>query len=129
MTNTRLFIGLLLPLVFLFGIVVVAQQPEASPAATPASPAATPAPTSTATPKPSPTPTPKLIKMNGHLELDDIVEIFVEGLEQWAETHDPNKLVPYINGRAIKGDYPDEIHLERGRLIFHLQITPESRDP
>ena len=67
--------------------------------------------------------------MNGHLELDDIVEVFVDGLEQWAETHDPNKLVPYINGRAIKGDYPDEIHLERGRLIFHLQITPESRDP
>ena len=67
--------------------------------------------------------------MNGHLELDDIIEVFVEGLEQWAETHDPNKLVPYINGRAIKGNYPDEIHLERGRLIFHLQITPESRDP
>jgi outer membrane murein-binding lipoprotein Lpp len=69
--------------------------------------------------------------MNGHLELDDIVEVFVENLEPWAENqnHDPNKLVPYINGRAIKANYPDEIHLERGRLIFHLQITPESRDP
>jgi len=67
--------------------------------------------------------------MNGHLELDEVLEVFVENLEQWAETHDPNKLVPYINGRAIKGNYPDEIHLERGRLIFHLQITQESRDP
>lgn len=67
--------------------------------------------------------------MLGHLELDDIVELHVQNLEQWAETHDVNKLVPYINGRAIKGNYPDEIHLERGRVIFHLQITKESKDP
>ena len=36
------------------------------------------------------------------------------------ENNDPMKLVPYINGRAIKGNYPDELHLERGRLIYHL---------
>lgn len=66
--------------------------------------------------------------MNGRVQLDDVLEVYVENLEQWAETHDPSKLVPYINGRGIKGNYPDEIHLERGRLIFHLQITPESRD-
>jgi hypothetical protein len=66
--------------------------------------------------------------MLGHLELDDIVELHVENLDKWAETHDVNKLVPYINGRSIKGNYPDEIHLERGRVIFHLQITPESKD-
>src|SRR5262249_35637665 len=107
-----------------------AQEPEASPTATPESvPAASPKPTASPAATPKPSPMPKLIRMNGHLELDDILEVFVEGLEQWAETHDPNKLVPYINGRAIKGNYPDEIHLERGRLIFHLQITPESRDP
>ena len=129
MTKTNLLIRLFLCF-FLLGMVVFAQQPEASATDTPAAaPAATPAASSAATPKPSPIPTPKLVRMNGHLELDDVVEIYVDGLEQWAETHDPNKLVPYINGRAIKGDYPDEIHLERGRLIFHLQITPESRDP
>lgn len=66
--------------------------------------------------------------MIGHLELDDVVELHVENLEKWAENHDINKLVPYINGRAIKGNYPEEIHLERGRVIFHLQITPESKD-
>lgn len=134
MTNTRLFIGLILAFFFLV-TVATAQEPEASPAtseptptpATTAKPGASPAPA--ALPKPTLSPTPKLIKMNGHLELDDIIEVFVEGLEPWAETHDPNKLVPYINGRAIKGNYPDEIHLERGRLIFHLQITQESRDP
>ncbi|MEN3330028.1 MAG: hypothetical protein V7638_4835 [Acidobacteriota bacterium] len=66
--------------------------------------------------------------MLGHLELDDIVEVHIENLEKWAENHDVTKLVPYINGRAIRGNYPEEIHLERGRLIFHLQITPESKD-
>lgn len=66
--------------------------------------------------------------MLGHLELDDVVELHVDNLEKWAETHDVNKLVPYINGRAIKGNYPEEIHLERGRVLFHLQITPESKD-
>ncbi len=70
--------------------------------------------------------------MQGNLELDDIVEVRVQNLEQWVnlntEVHDPLKLVPYINGRAIKGNYPDELHLERGRLIYHLQITPENRE-
>jgi hypothetical protein len=66
--------------------------------------------------------------MQGHLELDDVVELHVANLEQWAETHDVNKLVPYLNGRAIRGNYPDELHLERGRVIFHLRITPESKD-
>ena len=134
MTNTRLFTGLILTL-FLLVTVAAAQEPEASSTVTP-EPTGTPAATAkpgaspaAVLPKPTPSPTPKLIKMNGHLELDDVLEVFVEGLEQWAETHDPNKLVPYINGRAIKGNYPDEIHLERGRLIFHLQITPESKDP
>lgn len=132
MTNTSLFIRLFLAF-FLLVTVAAAQEPEASPTQTPEStPAATPKPGASpaaALPKATPSPTPKLIKMNGHLELDEVLEVFVEGLEQWAETHDPNKLVPYINGRAIKGNYPDEIHLERGRLIFHLQITQESRDP
>jgi len=141
MTKPSLFIRLFLAFFLVTVVAVTAaavQQPEASPAATAetttpgttAKPEASPVPAATVpTAKATPTPIPKLIRMNGHLELDDIIEVFVEGLEQWAETHDPNKLVPYINGRAIKGNYPDEIHLERGRLIFHLQITPESRDP
>jgi hypothetical protein len=106
--------------------IVSAQQPSPSPAATP-TPTASPTPT----PGPSPAPSPKVVRMNGHLELDTILEVFVENLEQWAQNpnHDPTKLVPYIDGRAIKGNYPEEVHLERGRLIFDLAITPESRDP
>jgi type II secretory pathway pseudopilin PulG len=64
----------------------------------------------------------------GNLELDDVVEIHVENLEQWAEKNDASKLVPYINGRMIKGNYPEEIHLARGRLIYHLEITPDNKE-
>lgn len=98
----------------------------------------------TTQPSPSPTPTdaaqpgstplqpilpkkPRVIAMMGNLELDDIVEVNVENLEQWAQANDPSKLVPYINGRAITGNYPEELHLERGRLIYHLEVTPENK--
>jgi hypothetical protein len=119
MKNISLFTRLLLVLV-LFATAGVAQN---------ATPTPTPTPTASPTPSPSPAPSPNVDGMLGHLELDDIVELHVQNLEKWAETHDVNKLVPYINGRAIKGNYPDEIHLERGRVIFHLQITKESKDP
>ncbi len=81
-------------------------------------------------PSPSPTPElePKVIRVLGNLELDDIVEINMENLEKWDETNDANKLVPYINGRAIKGNYPEELHVERGRVIYHLEITPENKE-
>ena len=116
MKTTSLLIRLLIA-PFLFVTIAAAQ--EGTP---------TPTPTASATPSPSPAPSPRVDTMLGHLELDDIVELHVENLDKWAETHDVNKLVPYINGRSIKGNYPDEIHLERGRVIFHLQITPESKD-
>ena len=91
-----------------------------------------PAPSPTATPVASPSPTPKIeprvtTAIPGNLELDDIIELRIENLEKWAETHDATKLVPYINGRAIRGNYPEELHLERGRLIYHLEITPENK--
>jgi hypothetical protein len=128
MTNIRLFTRLLF--VLLTATIVSAQQDATpSPATTPAPPAAqSQQQTATATPSPSPAPEPKVVSMLGHLELDDIVELRIENLEKWAETNDANKLVPYINGRAIRGNYPEELHLARGRLIFHLQITPESKD-
>ena len=87
-----------------------------------------PSPTPSASPTPTPLPQPKVIGHVGNLELDDILEINLQNLEPWAEKNDPNKLVPYINGRAIKGDYPEELHLTRGRLIYHLEITPENKD-
>lgn len=105
------------------------QSPQPQPDATPA-PAASPG----ASPSASPVVTkiiPRVTQMLGHLELDDILEVRIQNLEQWAaasENNDPAKLVPYINGRAIRGNYPDELHVDRGRLIFHLQITPENKE-
>src|SRR6185312_1190230 len=61
------------------------------------------------------------------VELDRVVEVQIENLEEWAANHDVNKLVPYIGGRAIRGNYPEELHIERGRLIFHLESTPENK--
>ena len=104
-------------------------QPKPSPAATDAS---QPAGSPTQPDNGQPTVTavtalkPRVIHMMGTLELDDIIEVDLENLEKWAETNDASKLVPYINGRAIKGNYPEEIHLERGRLIYHLEITPDN---
>lgn len=97
------------------------QQPTASPTPTDAAqPAGTPL-------QPVLPKKPRVVAMIGNLELDDLVEVNVENLEQWAQTNDPSKLVPYINGRAITGNYPEELHLERGRLIYHLEVTPDNK--
>jgi hypothetical protein len=105
-----------------------ASQPAPSPSATNAAqPGAQPnttEPTVTAVT----TVKPRVISMVGALELDDIIEVDIENLQKWAETNDASKLVPYINGRSIKGNYPEELHLERGRLIYHLEITPENKE-
>jgi Flp pilus assembly protein TadG len=36
--------------------------------------------------------------------------------------------VPYLNGRPISGNYPEEIHVAKNHVHFHLHITPENRD-
>src|SRR5690242_15180282 len=107
------------------------QQPSPSPAASAGTqPAASPSQPNTEEPTVTAVKSlkPRVIHMAGTLELDDIIEVDIENLEKWAETNDASKLVPYINGRAIKGNYPEEIHLERGRLIYHLEITPDNKD-
>ena len=104
---------------------VLAQSPAQQQAASPNPAGETPA---TSNPQPVATPHPKVIGEVGSLELDDIIEIDVENLEPWAEKNDASKLVPYINGRSIKGNYPEELHLQRGRLIYHLEITPDNKE-
>jgi hypothetical protein len=111
--------------------VAVAQQDDAEPSPSPAAGAAQQAQQPQSTPSPSPLPEPRVIRALGQLELDDIVEVNIENLGKWVEaheSHDPSKLVPYLNGRAIIGNYPDELHVDRGRLIYHLRITPENRE-
>ena len=126
-------------LLLLTATVVFAQDdppPTPTPTATPQDGAAqsqqpTPSPTPSASPVVTAKIIPRVVAMLGHLELDDILEVKVQNLEQWTqanENNDPAKLVPYINGRAIRGNYPDELHVDRGRLIYHLRITPENRE-
>lgn len=94
------------------------------------SPTATPAAQPSASPSPTPDLGPKVTGVLGNLQLDDLVEVQVSNLDKWSqasETNDATKLVPYINGRAIRGNYPEELHLETGRLIYHLEITPDNK--
>lgn len=112
---------------FSSGIILKAQQSPAQPVATPS-----PSPSTQTTPAPTPTPKPavepKVINIEGHLELDVIIRVEIENLSDWAETNDPNKLVPFLNGRAIRGNYPEEIHVSKNRIFFHLEITPENKE-
>ncbi|MEK6286935.1 MAG: hypothetical protein AABO57_14445 [Acidobacteriota bacterium] len=70
---------------------------------------------------------PVVTAYGGNLELDDIVWVEVQHLSDWAEKNDASKLVPYLNGRAIRGNYPEEIHTAKNQLQFHLRITPENK--
>jgi hypothetical protein len=103
-------------------------QPQQDSTSQQPSPAKSPQPASSQPQQlPTPDPSPRVIRAIGDVELDDDIEINIENLEKWAEKNDVTKLVPYINGRSIKGNYPEEIHLERGRIIYHLEITPENK--
>jgi hypothetical protein len=135
----KLFPRFVLFLLLTATVVFAQDDPSATPTPAPQDDAvqsAQPSDTPTPTPTPSASPvvtriSPKVTQMLGHLELDDILEVHIENLEKWAEANennDPAKLVPYINGRAIRGNYPDELHIDRGRLIFHLQITPDNKE-
>lgn len=115
---------LLTAIIGVSAVVAAAQTSTPSPA-----PTSSQSPAPDTAPTPAPTLEPKVTKVvEGHLELDDIIRVEVENLAQWAETNDPSKLVPYLSGRAIRGNYPEEIHAANNHLQFHLQITPENKD-
>jgi hypothetical protein len=73
-------------------------------------------------------PSPQVMSIDGHLELDNSVRVRVEHLAEWAGDHDLTKLIPYINGRAIRGNYPEDIQAEHSQVHFHLEITPENKE-
>ena len=93
-------------------------------------PSPTPAPTppATATPSPAPSPSPpKVVAIEGNLELDDIIRVRIDNLAEWTDTNNASKLIPYINGRGIHGNYPEEINASDNDLYFHLEILPENK--
>lgn len=132
--NSFSFTLILLAGVLFTAVFIVNGQENSQAAVTPSS-ANTPtqgsSPLATATPLASPavpSPSPRVTGIEGHLELDEIVKVDVEHFTEWAATHDATKLVPFINGRAIRGNYPEEIHPDKSRLHFHLEITPENKE-
>ena len=72
---------------------------------------------------------PKVTGIEGNLEADDLIRVYVDNLDEWAKTNDPTKLVPYLNGLSIRGNYPREIHASQNHLQFHLRITPDNTGP
>jgi hypothetical protein len=62
--------------------------------------------------------------------LDQPTFIQIDQLSEWAANADnhPEQLILYINGRALKGLYPEGIFLTQNALRYHLQITPESKE-
>lgn len=65
--------------------------------------------------------------VTGKLEVGQTITVAVNGLQEWSAQHDARKLVLFLNGRALKGLYPDEVNLSESRLQFHLLRTPESK--
>ena len=71
---------------------------------------------------------PKVTGVDEIIQLNDVAKVTVANLKGWSATHDPAKLVPFIDGRAIRGNYPEDIHPHNGRLYFHMKITPANRE-
>lgn len=81
-----------------------------------------------ASPQTVPVVQPKVTHVEGNLEADDLIRVDIDNLDEWAKTNDPKKLVPYLNGLALRGNYPNEIHPAKNHVRFHLQILPENKD-
>ena len=96
--------------VALFSLWAAAQAPAAAPTA-PAAPVA-----------------PLVSEVVGKVAFDEIVEVKVDHLDDWARTSggSPWRLVPYLDGRALPGIYPIAADLQRNRLQFYLRSTPDS---
>jgi hypothetical protein len=118
-------------LLILFCVTLGRPRPAVSQTASPTpSPANSPAPGPSPTPSvPAPASPPKVIGIEGNLELDDLIRVEVDHLNEWVMNpkNDASKLVPYLNGLAIRGNYPEEIHASRNHLQFHLHLTPENK--
>jgi hypothetical protein len=82
----------------------------------------------TTNPQPARSVQPKVTSMEGHLEADVVVRVQVDHLAEWAAAgNNPGKLVPYLNGLALSGNYPQEVHASMNHLHFDLEITPANR--
>ena len=99
------------------------------PAATPPPAPAPAAPAQPAPPAPATPAVPKVLRLDGSFGVGNVVQVQVDNLATWvAAGHDANKLVPFINGRALIGEYPVEVHNSDKEVFFQLDVTPANRD-
>lgn len=71
---------------------------------------------------------PKVISLSGNLEEDDLISVKIDHLAEWAAANDARKVVPYLNGLALRGNYPQELDISKNQLFFHLRIQPENKN-
>lgn len=70
---------------------------------------------------------PKVTGVSGQLAIGREITVDVENLSAWAGNHDSQKVVLFLNGRALKGLYPEQVDLSANKLLFHVRRTPEAR--
>lgn len=75
-----------------------------------------------------PSAAPVVSAVIGKVALDEVVEIKVDRLDEWAHTSggSPWRLVPYLDGRALSRLYPIAADLRTNSLQFYLRSTPDS---
>lgn len=69
---------------------------------------------------------PRVSGVTGEIEIGKTITVEVDQLSTWAASgHDASKLVLFLNGRELKGLYPEGVI--DNRLLFHLLRTPDTR--
>ena len=67
--------------------------------------------------------TPKVTRVTGELKIGATIAVEVENLSSWSAGHDPQELVPYLNGQALKGVRPEMVDTSGNQLQYHLLRT------
>jgi len=64
--------------------------------------------------------------------LGDTIAVEVGGLKDWIEKDpskpDPYKLIPYLDGWPLTGNYPSAVESAQNKLVYQLQISPKSKN-
>ncbi len=73
---------------------------------------------------------PRVIRLDSNLEVDSVVGVCVLNLDKWSQQpgNDPYKLIPYVDGLGLRGNYPVEVHPTKDLVYFHLNIKPQSKE-
>src|SRR6266851_2090194 len=63
--------------------------------------------------------------------LGDSIAVQVTDLKEWVEKgpskSDPHKIIPYLDGRPLTGNYPSVVDLAQNKLVFDLQLSSRSK--